>query len=628
MVHNRKKDHNVRDASQEEQSLPKNFAQDSRMTMQFNDMNKMHILIVNSHSSECQAIKSVLTEKGFSNISTAKNTLQALEFNNKKVGARSGNVDLILIDIIMEGEDGYEICRSLHAHPEWVDIPIIIILSNNTLQSDPSRALFNAGATDIIVKPLRKVELIPRVISALSLKKERDLRKSREHELETELAERRVIEARLQYLVGHDDLTGLCNRRRLEQELELAIINARYNNITSALLYLDLDQFKIVNDTEGHAAGDRLLVSVANKFRRQLGAAGTLARISSDEYAVLIEDISQTDVVRTAESLRSLMEEFQFKTENRTYHIGVSIGLAMIHPDDKIFAAEVLTRADQACYVAKSRGRNMVHIFNQEDIEMLPLRCAVQWVPLIRDALENDKFCLVFQPVLNIKKQTITHYEALIRMRGDSQELITPNNFIPVAERMGLIHDIDLWVAKQAIGIIRTLPKHLSLNVNLSSYAFQNPALLYLLSRELSATGVRANRITFEITETAAVANFSETRKMISQIRALGFKFALDDFGAGFNSFNYIKEFPVDYLKIDGAFITNLMHDPVDQTLIKSMIEVARTLGKYTVAEFVEDKETLALLEEYGVDYAQGYYIGKPEEFALADHQSRPRLFI
>lgn len=584
--------------------------------MSFNNMHQMHILIIDGYSQETSAIKAMLTENGFNQVSTVINPGQAAEFiikNNAVMG-----VDLILLDITTEDADDYRICHALHARKICTDIPVIIILNNLPLQYNPLAFSLNGGATDLIVKPLHSAELMPRIVSALTLKQERDLRKSRENALETELAERKVIEARLQYLVGHDDLTGLCNRRRLEQELELTILHTRYSNNTSALLYLDLDQFKIINDTEGHAAGDRLLISVANKFRRQIGAAGVLARISSDEYAILIEDTDLNNVVRTAESLRILMDEFRFKTENRTYHIGVSIGIAMIRPNENLSAAETLTHADQACYVAKNRGRNMVHVFNREDVEMLPLRRAVHWVPLIRDALTNKRFCLVFQPVLNIKKQQTTHYEALIRIQGDNRELTAPTNFIPVAERTGLIHEIDLWVAKEAIMTLKTLPTHLSINVNLSSYAFQNPALLHLLSREIFSTGVKASRIVFEITETAAIANFSETRKMITEIRALGFQFALDDFGAGFNSFSYLKELPVDYLKIDGSFIINLLHDRVDQTLVKSMIEVARTLGKYTVAEFVENQETLELLQEYGVDYAQGYYIGKPEKLALS----------
>ncbi|HEY4732087.1 MAG TPA: EAL domain-containing protein, partial [Gammaproteobacteria bacterium] len=245
------------------------------------------------------------------------------------------------------------------------------------------------------------------------------------------------------------------------------------------------------------------------------------------------------------------------------------------------------------------------------------LRSAVYWVPRIRDALANNKFRLLFQPVINLSTGVTQHYEALIRMTGDKDELITPDKFIPIAERMGLIHDIDLWVVKHAIDVLHQLPAHqsnLSLNINLSSHAFQDPALLPLVRDRLASTGVAANRITFEITETAAVANFEQTREMVCQLRELGCSFALDDFGAGFSSFNYLKQFPVDYQKIDGGFITNLVNDPIDQTLVKSIIEIARTLGKHTVAEFVESAEVLNMLKEYGANYAQGYHIGKPTQ--------------
>ena len=356
-------------------------------------------------------------------------------------------------------------------------------------------------------------------------------------------------------------------------------------------------------------------MEVANVFRREIGTAGLLSRISSDEYTVLFEDIDESEVLKVAENIRRLMETYQFTTNNNTYHIGASIGIAIINPDDIVTSSEILARADQACYVAKTHGRNIVHVFSKEDTEMLTLRSAIHWVPLIRDALANNKFLLVFQPVLDIKNKCISHYETLIRMIGDDGKLVEPINFIPVAEKMGLIHDIDLWVVNRAIDILHELPekhKDISFNINLSSYAFQDTALLPLLREKLDKTGIEARRIPFEITETAAVANFSQTRDMIMNIRELGCQFALDDFGSGFSSFNYIKEFPVDYLKIDGAFITNLLHDPIDQTLIKSMIEIARKLNKKIVAEFVENRKVLDLLMQYGTDYAQGYFIGKP----------------
>lgn len=465
-------------------------------------------------------------------------------------------------------------------------------------------------------KPIRRVDLMPRILSSLALKKERDLRKSREQELETELAERRIMETRLQHLVNHDDLTGLFNRRRLEQQLEIAVLRSRKKQRFSALLYIDLDHFKVINDAEGHITGDCLLIEVANLLRREIGLNDLLARVSADEYAILIENTTEAMVLETAERLRKLLDAYYYRTDNHCYHIGASIGIALIQPGDVTGASEILARADQACYVAKTNGRNIVHLFNKEDTAMVTLRSAIHWVPIIRDALANKKFKLVFQPVLDIKNKQANHYESLIRMVGDDGKLITPNNFIPVAEHMGLIHDIDLWVVNQAIDVLQNLPlhqSHIAMNINLSSYAFQDKALLPMLREKLEKTGVKAERITFEITETAAVANYEQTREMIMKLRELGCMFALDDFGAGFNSFRHLREFPVDYIKIDGSFIRNLAKDTVDQSLVRSMIDIARTLGKKTVAEFVEDRATLEMLRDWGADYAQGYHIGKPQ---------------
>lgn len=585
-------------------------------TLHFDELRCMSILIVDDIEDNVELLRTMLTRSGFTNLHTAASGKAALEILRREVSNGASTIDAVLLDIMMPAMDGYELCRILNHHDEWTDIPVIMITANATWQEKVARESFDAGAVDILFKPVRRVDLMPRIISALSLKKERDLRKAREQELETELSERRIIEARLQHLVNHDDLTGLCNRRRLEQQLEVVVLRARKSGRTSALLYIDLDHFKVINDAEGHAAGDRLLVEVANVLRHEIGTTGLLARISSDEYTVLVEDVPEMRAVEIGERLRHIMDQFQFTTNNHTYHIGASIGVAVIKSGDLVTASEVLARADQACYVAKTHGRNIVHLFNKEDTEMLTLRSAIHWVPLIRDALLNDKFKLVFQPVMDLKERRTTHYEVLIRMIGDDGALIPPNNFIPVAEKMGLIHDIDIWVVNRAIDTLQRLPasqKHISFGINLSGHAFQDPSLLPILKDRLDHSGVEPHRIVFEITETAAIANYAQTREMIMNIREMGCRFALDDFGSGFSSFNYIKEFPVDYLKIDGAFITNLINDPVDQTLVKSMIEIAKTLNKKIIAEFVENKTVLDLLIEYGADYAQGYFIGKPE---------------
>ena len=584
-------------------------------SLHYDELRSMTVLIVDDVPDNVDLLKAMLTKSGFTRVLTAASGKEAIAHLRENMRNQVCTIDAVLLDIMMPEMDGYEVCRTMRVYQEWADIPVIMVTANATWQEKVARESFGAGATDIMFKPIRRVDLMPRILSSLALKKERDLRKVREQELETELAERRIMEARLQHLVSHDDLTGLFNRRRLEQQLEIAVLRSRKKQRFSALLYIDLDHFKVINDAEGHVTGDCLLIEVANLLRREVGLNDLLARVSADEYAILIENTTETDALMTGERLRKLLDAYHFRTDNHAYHIGASIGIALIQPGDVTSASEILARADQACYVAKTQGRNNVHFFNKEDTAMVTLRSAIHWVPVIRDALINNKFKLVFQPVLDIKNKRVSHYESLIRMIGEDGRLITPNHFIPVAEHMGLIHDIDLWVVSHAIDVLHALPahqSHISMNINLSSYAFQDKALLPMLREKLEETGVKAERITFEITETAAVANYEQSREMIMKLREFGCLFALDDFGAGFNSFRHLREFPVDYIKIDGSFIRNLAKDTVDQSLVRSMIDIARTLGKKTVAEFVEDRDSLDMLLEWGADYAQGYYIGKP----------------
>ncbi|MBL1433752.1 MAG: GGDEF-domain containing protein [Gammaproteobacteria bacterium] len=596
--------------------------QPSNLASTFEHLRDMRILIVDDTEHNVHLAKTMLRKSGFSNIVTANNGTEAIHVLQKSIHDDVSDIDLILLDVMMPDMDGYEVCRTIRQHSEWVDIPIIMLTANNMWQDDTAITSLECGASDIMFKPFRRMELVPRVISALSLKRERDLRKSREYELETELAERKIMEARLQYLVSHDDLTGLCNRRRLEQAIELAVIQSNYNKRYSSIFYIDLDQFKVVNDLEGHAAGDRVLILVANTLRKYIRKNDLLARISSDEYVVLASDTDETRALEFAQTLHNTLNGLFFKTEGRTYHIGASIGISLISPGSKCTASEALVRADQACFVAKAHGRNMVHVFNEKDSEMHILRSAAHWVPIIRKALKHDLFRLAFQPVQHVASGKIRHYEALIRMIDDSGNIIGPGDFIPVAERMGLIHEIDRYMVSNVIKTIAGLPNsqsELSLHVNLSGHAFQDPTLYGLIREKIREHKIDPHRLLFEITETAAVANVEQTRDMVVKLRELGCRFALDDFGAGFSSFSYVKQFPVDQLKIDGAFIRNLVNDPVDQSLVKSMIEVGRSLKKEVIAEFVEDQETLDLLTSYGVDYVQGYFIGKPLPLPIAD---------
>ena len=576
-------------------------------------LHAMQIVIADGNSANAHITESLLHRGGFKNTQTSSSGDELIALLKRSRQHRQAPVDLILISSALPGIGWQQLCQQINENKAWRDIPIILITSAPEWFEDSAKQAFNCGISDVIYTPLRPAHFSPRIYSALLLKKERIIRNINARELETELAERKVSDARLQYLVNHDDLTGLYSRRRLVKALDSAL-NHGSDQIV-ALLHIDLDQFKAINDLEGHQAGDQLLVNIANLLRKLTDRDKFVARISADEYTVLVQNSTQKKILAFAEMIRHAMRIFSFEIEDRLYKIGVSIGISVTTTGSEITASEMLARADQACFIAKKHGRNMIHLYNDTDQEVHLKRDEAYWMPKIRNALVNDRFCLMFQPVVNLKTNQIEHYEALIRMRDENNELISPGVFIPVAERIGMIHEIDNWVIKQAIHALQQLPEdksYVSLNINLSSHAFHDPSLLERIKDSLRESQVDAKRITFEITETAAIANYEQTRKMIIQLRELGCSFALDDFGVGFNSFSYLKQFPVDYLKIDGSFITNLVNDPIDQTLVKSMVEISKTLGKKTVAEFVESEETLEMIKSYGIDHAQGYYIGKP----------------
>ncbi len=576
----------------------------------------MRIVIAIEDNHSAILTEALLHRSGFKNTQMTASGGELFSEMDQSLQHEHEPIDLILTSSTLPDIEWHQICERINQNKAWRDIPVILIASDPEWLEASTKAAFDSGVTNVIYTPLRPAHFTPHIYSALLLKKERIIRAINARELEIELAERKGIDARLQYLLNHDNLTGLYSRRRLVTALESAIIHCRKTSQKIALLHIDLDQFKVINDLEGHQAGDQLLVNIAKLLRRCFDDEKLLARISADEYTILIQNSNQKETLEFAEVIRHAIKSFSFEVDDRAYNIGVSIGISVITPNEKITASEMLSRADQACFVAKKHGRNMIHLYDDMDEEVHSLRDEAHWTPKIRNALTNNRFFLMFQPVINLTTNKIDYYEALIRMYDENNEIISPECFIPVAERIGMIHDIDNWVIKQAIKILQRLPEdksHISMNINLSSHVFHDPGLFQWIKDCLYESNIDAKRITFEITETAAIANYEQTREMIIKLRELGCKFALDDFGVGFNSFSYLKQFPVDYLKIDGSFITNLANDPIDQTLVKSMVEISKTLGKKTVAEFVENEEILEMIRSYGIDHAQGYFIGKPD---------------
>ncbi len=427
-----------------------------------------------------------------------------------------------------------------------------------------------------------------------------------------DITERKNFEAQLAHLANCDPLTNLLNRRRFHEELENCLAQVRRYGNNGAVLFLDVDNFKYINDTLGHQAGDKLLVDLATLLRKRMRKTDTLARLGGDEFAIILTHVDTDQAQSIAGNILESVRNNIIVDKRQSLSITVSIGITLFpeHGDD---ADTLLSDADLALYKAKEGGRNRICVFTPDHKTQIESR--VGWESHIRDALKNDRFVLHFQPILDIRQNKIVGHEALLRMVNNKGELVAPINFLSIAEHCGLINEIDCWVVRKAMNLVREqrlTERGLFLEVNLSGRAFTNPELLSVIRQEFTITKINPQSLIFEITETAIIESVTAAQRFIANLKSMGCRFALDDFVTGFSSFSHLKHLAVDYLKIDGVFIRDLTHNLVDQHLVKAIVEVARGLGKQTVAEFVGCKETLQLLLEYGVDHAQGYYIGLP----------------
>lgn len=424
-----------------------------------------------------------------------------------------------------------------------------------------------------------------------------------------DITERKQTEEQLKYLATHDFLTKIPNRYYLVENLKKVIENARQNNTTSTLLCIDLDNFKVINDTFGHSVGDNLLISFVAILQSKLTQKHFLARLGGDEFAILLEGMSITEAKNVAESLRLAVEsdELCLVIDSVCFNITLSIGIALI--DGQANFERVLSFADIALYTAKEEGKNRI-VDIQENSEKTRLYEYNQKVSEIKDAIRDGRFILYYQPVFKLGKGII-HHEALVRMIGTNSEIIYPNSFIPVAERFGLMSQIERWVFAEAIRFLKENTK-IKLFINLSGNSLGDESLLSYIEKTIKHSGIDPNRLGFEITETTAVKNLIKAEHWISRIKSLGCKFALDDFGIGFSSFSYLQMLPVDYLKIDGSFVRNLDINPTQKAVVQAINAVAHALGKETIAEFVENEKIVEILQELNVDFGQGYYLGKP----------------
>jgi len=451
-----------------------------------------------------------------------------------------------------------------------------------------------------------------------------------------DITQRKILEKELLWQANHDSLTKLHNRFYFEKELNKEFENVKRNHTTSALLYLDLDRFKYINDTAGHTAGDRLLIEISLLLQSRSRESDLLARIGGDEFALILRNIDIQHVMSVAENIRTLMHDYSFQYGGKNYKVNCSIGIAAL--DKNVLSTEEsLANADLACNIAKRKGRNQTHLYHVDNDEKVAMDLELGWSSKLREALQNDEFLIYYQPIVplteidtanlpeedgelwaqisNLDTMVKARYEVLIRLPGPNGEIISPHAFLPTAERFNMMREIDYWVLSNAMKELAKSNlnyRNISFSINLSGHTMDDNSLPSMIKKLITQYNINPKSLIFEITETAAIANMDAAKKCISEISALGCYFALDDFGSGFSSFSHLKHLDVDFIKIDGQFIQNIEINAEDQSIVSSINDIAHALGKQTIAEYVESPNILKLLKRCGVDYAQGFYVSPP----------------
>lgn len=432
------------------------------------------------------------------------------------------------------------------------------------------------------------------------------------------------LNQQLEYQARHCMLTGLVNRHEFEQQLEQLLQQAKHDDSQHAILFSDVDQFKLINDTCGHAAGDQLLRQISHLLQGAVRQNDLVARLGGDEFAVLIRHCSPDKAEQVVEHIRQSIEDFTFLWENQSFKVTISIGwvtLDALSPD----SATILSQADASCYTAKDQGRNRSHR-HQDSEQNRHRQGEFQWLGKIHEGLDNHRFMLYVQEIRPLSSQASSHYEVLLRYQDESGEIIPPGAFLPPAERYGISPKIDRWVVCQVCHLLTSdLGQDITLSVNLSGLSINDPEFLKYVRQSIEEFSVPPERICFEITETATISNLNEAVSFIQQMKEIGCQFSLDDFGSGLSSFGYLRTLPVDYVKIDGIFVKNICRNEVDRAMVRSINEIGQLMGKQTVAEFVEDQASADLLQEIGVDYVQGYGISKPEPIEQLIQRIQPQ---
>lgn len=434
--------------------------------------------------------------------------------------------------------------------------------------------------------------------------------------LNTTMESLRQRDSKLTKLANHDALTGLYNRHRFVDELTSEIPRVARERKQSALLFIDLDQFKYVNDTCGHPAGDKLLICAARQLRQSVRRYDMISRFGGDEFAILVRNVGRREVKAIAVEILAQMRDFAHVENDHVFQLQCSIGVTMIS-SNRWSADEIVAQADVACHEAKRRGRNRMEFYRISAKETEQMSEDVGWTQRIKEGLANDQFVLRYQPIVHIATGETSHYEVLLRLQQPDGRIIAPSLFLPAAERFGLMLDVDHWVINHAIAELGRLQQEdpaLCFTINLSAHAFEDNQLHSKIRDLIDRHKVKAGSVVFEITEQVAIRNLADVEKQLSAIKAIGCKVAIDDFGTGYSSFSHLKRFKFDYLKIDGSFVEELARDPVDQTMVRLFADIGKGLGVKTIAEYVTNATSYSLLAKFGIDFAQGYHVGRPAE--------------
>jgi len=485
-------------------------------------------------------------------------------------------------------------------------VPFIIV--SGSIGEDIAVSAMRTGAHDYIMK-----DNLARLVPAIN----RELR-----EAENRRAHKKAQEV-INHLAYHDSLTGLSNRHVIEERINRLLTDDSQDQASHVLLYIDLDQFKVINDTSGHVAGDELLKQLARLLKGLIRTDDVLSRLGGDEFGVLLKSCGIQQAESIAKNILSVIQDFKFVWDTKTFTVGASIGLVEFTGHMFKDMTSVLSAADMACYAAKDLGRNRIHIYSEEEVNILRRQGEMLWVSIINEALQKDRFCLYQQKIISLAADGAEEYqiEFLIRMLDHHGEIILPGAFIPAAERYNLMNQVDCWVIKHAFAAFAQMQKLSSAPrmafINLSGVSFCDENTLTVIKQELSSTSIEPGQICFEVTETAAIANLSSAVTFIEELKQLGFHFALDDFGVGLSSFSYLKSLPIDYLKVDGGFIRDMLTDSMDAAIVESISKIGHVAGLKTIAEFVESEAILMQLKKLNFDLAQGYAIHVPEEVKI-----------